>query len=96
MFLTHNKVQRSCHSASEKTEKMMMQLVGQEMDVRSRVRMLTSAVRTLIPAVSAVGDSIAQSAHRDAHLRVQAPMFIDRTLVHPVMWAWKKVNERNY
>lgn len=46
---------------------------------------ITSAVRPLIPAISAVGDSITQFAHMDTHIWVQAPMFIDRTLVHPVV-----------
>lgn len=46
---------------------------------------ITSAVRPLIPAISAVGDSITQFAHMDTHIWVQAPMFIDRTLVHLVV-----------
>ena len=43
---------------------------------------LTSAVGALVPAVGAVGDSVAQSAHRDADLRVQAAVLVDGTLVH--------------
>lgn len=46
---------------------------------------LTSAVRPLIPAIGTVRDSITHFAHMDAHVRVQAPLFIDRTLVHPVV-----------
>lgn len=46
---------------------------------------LTSAVRPLVPAIAAVGRPIAQFAHMDAHIGVQTPMFVDRTLVHPVV-----------
>lgn len=39
-------------------------------------------MRALIPAVGAVGDSVAQFTHRDAHLGVQAAVLVDEALVH--------------
>lgn len=50
---------------------------------------LTSAVRALVPAVGAVGDPVAQLAHGDAHLRVQAAVLVDGTLVHLAVCAWR-------
>lgn len=50
---------------------------------------LTSAVRPLVPAIAAIGRPIAQFAHMDAHIGVQAPVFVDRTLVHPIVCAWE-------
>lgn len=55
--------------------------------------LVTSAVRALVPAVGAVGDSVAQFAHRDAHLWVQAAVLVDEALVHLTVGAWK--TERN-
>lgn len=49
---------------------------------------LTSAVGALVPAVGAVGDPVAQLAHGDAHVRVQAAVLVDGTLVHLAVCAW--------
>ena len=52
--------------------------------------LITSTVRALVPAVRALGDSIAQFAHMDTHIWGEATVFIDRTLAHPVVRAWRK------
>lgn len=46
---------------------------------------VTSAVRPLVPAIGAVRDSVTQFAHMDAHIWVQATVFVDRTLADSVV-----------
>lgn len=55
---------------------------------------VTSAVRALVPAVGAVGDAVAQFAHGDADLRVQAAMLVDGTLVHLAVRAWRTERDK--
>lgn len=54
---------------------------------------VTSAVRALVPAISAVRDSIAQLAHMDANIWIRTAIFIDRALVHSVVGAWKQAKQ---
>lgn len=51
--------------------------------IPSRCISLTSAVGPLVPAVAAVGVPVAQLAHVDAHVGLQAADLVDGTLVDP-------------
>lgn len=95
-FLTHNKGQHSCLCATEEIQKMMvppvLRVFGRKRELVDVCAyfcvFITSAVRPLVPAIGAVGDSVTQFAHMDTHIQVQTSMFIDRTLVHSVVCAW--------
>lgn len=56
---------------------------------------LTSAVRSLVPAVTAVRVPIAQLAYVDAHVRLQAAVLVDGTLIHPAVRTWKHTQQRD-
>ena len=67
----------------------MLECVGGSVEVCS-----TSAEGPFIPAVVAVGDSVADLAHGDTLIHVQAAIFIGRALGHSVMWTWKTIHKR--
>lgn len=56
---------------------------------------LTSAVRPLVPAVAAVRVAIAQLAYVDAHVRLQAAVLVDGTLIHPAVRTWKQTQKQD-
>lgn len=51
--------------------------------------LLTSAVRSFIPAISTIRNSITKFACMETHFHIQARIFIDGTLVHLAVCAWK-------